>query len=521
MKRLPIGFQTFSKMIQGNYLYVDKTKEIYNLFANGSQYYFLSRPRRFGKSLLITTLAEIFLGNKELFKDLWIYDKIEWDQYPVIHLDFSNVEYDNAEILKKSLSHTLDKIAANYKVTLSPQLNYKSKFIDLIEALAKKGRVVVLVDEYDKPIIDFIEKDKRDIAIENRDILRNFYSVIKGSDKYIKFVFITGVSKFSKVSVFSGLNNLNDITIDNQFTTLLGYTHHELLHYFSDRIKTLADSLEMSVETITEKIRAWYNGYSWDGKNFVYNPFSILLLLQKNVFDNYWFSTGTPSFLTHLIKEKNQDIADYENLKVGSYIFESFDIERIEVASLLFQTGYLTIKKTKMEHFPVMDFWLGYPNVEVRQSFLRHLLTEYTGKDFTENAKIVAQLTETIETARLTQFFDIIRSLFASIPYNIFIGDRESYYHTVIYLVLRLMGVRIQSEVQTHTGRIDAVIETANHIYIMEFKLGTPEDALKQVKEKKYYEKYLTSKKSITLAGIGFDKELRNITDYKIETLKS
>lgn len=265
MKHLPIGIQTFSKLIKGNYLYVDKTKTIYNIFSQGGQYYFISRPRRFGKSLLVSTLKEIFSGNKDLFKDLWIYDKLDWKKHIVITLDFMKISFDTPETLKESLKQFVYEKAVCHGMSLSENKDYKQAFVELIEKLSRKGRIVILIDEYDKPIIDFIEN--QDVAHSNRDILKNFYSTLKGLDEYLDFVFITGVSKFSKVSVFSDLNNLTDITLDEKYATMLGYTHRELLEYFNDRLDELAG--DEKKDELVKDIRSWYNGYSWDGKNFV------------------------------------------------------------------------------------------------------------------------------------------------------------------------------------------------------------------------------------------------------------
>lgn len=519
MKKLPIGIQTFRTLIEDGYLYVDKTEDIHNLLTQGGKYNFISRPRRFGKSLLISVLKELFSGNKELFDGLWIYDKMEWKSYPVIHLDFLGLKYGNPEELMQTLEYMLDQNAHSYDIQLKEN-GYDKRFKELIQELAAKSKgngIVILVDEYDKPIINLI--DNPSIAKENRDVLRTFYETIKGEDAHLEFVFITGVSKFSKVSIFSGLNNLDDITLDERFPTLLGYTQEELEGNFEKYIDIMAKKLDISRDELLKYIREWYNGYSWDGRNFLYNPLSILQLFSKNAFDNYWFATGTPTFLTKLIKEKRKNIGDFEMLKVGSYIFESFDIESIEVASLLFQTGYLTVKEKKVTHFPRADFWLSYPNREVRESFIRHLLKEYSGQEFTEGARVLDLLVQTVEAGQLKQFFEAMKSLFAAIPYNIFIADREAYYQTVVYLVLSLLGMNVDTEVQTNVGRIDAVIRTEKRIYVMEFKTTTSDDALAQIKEKKYYEKYMNSGLPITLVGIGFESDNRNLSDYMFEDL--
>jgi len=513
MKNLPLGIQTFSKLINGNYLYVDKTKSIYDLISSGGEYYFLSRPRRFGKSLLVSTLAELFSGNKELFKDLWIYDKIEWTPYPVIHIDFSKIDFETPGKLKESLKSFLNKTARSVGLKLDKDNSYKESFIELIEKLSVKGKVVILIDEYDKPVIEFLEKGKIDTAKEIRDVLKSFYGVLKGSDFYLKFVFITGVSKFSRISIFSDLNNLTDITLSEEFSTLLGYTEAEMHHYFSFYIEKMSKKQKMPVPDLIEKIRHWYNGYSWDGVNFVYNPFSILHTFNACNFKNFWFSTGTPGFLLQLLKNRKSEIMNFENFPVKSYTFDTYDLEHLDIAALLFQTGYLTIKKITQGDEDE-TYHLSYPNREVRVSFLSHLFGDFIRQDMSLSTQALDRISKTIKTENIELFIQEIKSLFASIPYQIFIDEKEAYYHTVVYLILRLSGGVVQSEVSTNTGRIDAVLETANHIYIMEFKVGTAQEGLTQIKTMKYYEPYQGSGKKIILVGVGFDPGIRNIGDY-------
>jgi len=518
MKHLPLGIQTFSKIIEENYLYVDKTKEIFTLLSSGGQYYFLSRPRRFGKSLLVSTLKEIFSGNRELFNGLWIYDKIEWETYPVIHIDFSKIRYKTPEILEKSLEKTIKKIAKSCNIRLDADSNYKDGFAELIEELSAKNRVVILIDEYDKPIIDNI--DNREIAMGNRGVLKEFYGVIKASDEFNRFAFITGVSKFSKVSVFSDLNNLDDITLDKKYTTMLGYTHEELSHYFDNRLEKLEIEFKKEKQHILKEIKLWYNGYSWDGENFVYNPHSVLNLFKKERFDNYWFASATPTFLIKQIQTYHTPVEKLENYESDGSIFESYDVDRMNVISLLFQTGYLTIKKVEEISLTRRMYYFSYPNMEVKESFLEHLFSEFSRTVTDQVGGFVLRLSNKLDSDDLEEFFNILESLFASIPYDIFVKEREGYYNTIIYLLLTLIGINIKSEVHTNRGRIDAVIETENNIYIMEYKLGTAEQALAQIKEMKYYEKFLISDKNIKLIGIGFDVEQKNIGDYKIEALQ-
>ncbi len=519
MKKLPLGIQSFGQLIRDGHTYVDKTQGIYNLFADGGKYYFLSRPRRFGKSLLISTLSEMFSGNKELFKGLWIYDRIEWIKHPVIHIDFAGMRYRNEAEMDETLNYLIDENAKKYNIRLTGK-SFDKKFKDLIMELSKEEQVVVLIDEYDKPIIDFV--DQKEIAESNRKTLANFYSIIKATDQYLKFAFLTGVSKFARVSVFSGLNNLHDITISKHFSTLLGYTHEELLRHFGGYIDLMAAEMNIDRDLLVEKIQTWYDGYSWDGTNFVYNPFSILSLFKENSFDNYWFSTGTPSFLVRMIKEKNIDITRFDNLPVSHYAFDSFDFETMDVIPLLFQTGYLTIK----EIFTIRDsrrFRLNYPNKEVRDSFFTYLFQAFTDKGPGISTEILDRLSEAIDSDDPDRIISELKVLFASIPYNIFIDGKEAYYHTVIYLALKLAGADTMTEEPTNKGRIDAVLETEQKIYIIEFKLGKGKEkaALEQIKNKGYHEKYLNRGKQVVLMGVGLDPEERNIGGYIAENFSS
>lgn len=516
MKKLPLGIQTFKRIIEENYLYVDKTKDIYNLLTSDGIFFFLSRPRRFGKSLLVTTLKEIFSGNKELFRNLWIYDKIEWKKYPVIHIDFLGMNYSKgSELFESTFFDKIKSIGIDYGIKLKSN-DYKSAFKELITELSKIEKVVILIDEYDKPIIEHIEKIP--LALENRNILKGFFEILKESEQNIKFAFLTGVSKFSKVSVFSGLNNITDITLDEKFSTLLGYTEDELKSYFTEHLKKMAEKSEVSDNYLVQTIKNWYNGYSWNGENFVYNPYSILSLFNHKDFGNYWFVSGTPTFLIKLIKNFETKIETLEKVTVQKSIFESYDIDNMSIEPLLFQTGYLTVKEIIKYDITNKDYILSYPNLEVKESFLRHILNS-----FTEAKKdcevIIDRLYKTLKNNDLAEFFKILTSMFSDILFEIFIKDKEAYYHTIIYLVLKLIGVRIRTEILTNLGRIDALIETENQIFILEFKLGTAQKALKQIESMKYHEAYISSGKSITLIGIGFDTRKRNIKNYLVKKL--
>ena len=516
-KKLPLGIQTFRDLIAEDYLYIDKTKEIFELLTGGGKYFFLARPRRFGKSLLVSTLKEILLGNRELFEGLWIYDQLEWRQHPVIHLDLTALVYDNQTFLGQSLERALQKIGDSHQISLT-SMNYKTQLIELIEKLSVKGKVAILVDEYDKPIIDKI--DEPEVVAKNRELLRDFYAALKAADQYIKFVFLTGVSKFSRVSVFSGLNNLNDITHDSAFSTLLGYTQEEMEHYFDGMIQRMTQTLDIGREDLLTEIKNWYNGYSWDGRQFVYNPFSILSFFKKETFDNFWFSTGTPTFLIKLIRSKKVAISDFENKTTDHSVFESFDIDRLSVVPLLLQTGYLTVKA--VEKISIRNrYTLTYPNVEVKEAFLKYLLADFSDTPVYETGGRILDLVQSLLNDDIDGFFARLKSIFASIPYNMFVADREGYYQSVVYLALSLVGMNISSEIQTNDGRIDAVIETSHRTIILEFKLGSPEDALKQIKNKDYHLPYIQNFKRITVIGVGFDKTTRNISGYLSEDLTS
>lgn len=510
MKKLPIGKQDFATLISNDYIYVDKTEIIYKLITTGSSYFF-SRPRRFGKSLTLSTLKEIFSGNKDSFKGLWIYDKIDWKKYPIIHLDFSLIDT-RQKTLDKALSDALTDISDSYKLVLKDD-TLKAKFDDLINQMSVQGQVVILIDEYDKPIIDFIEDIPK--AEENRDVLKNFYSVLKGNDANIKFLFITGVSKFSKVSIFSDLNHLDDITLTNAYSTLAGYTETELDFYFPEYLKLADDELSKYIDNVRLAIKNWYNGYSWNGKNFVYNPFSLLCFFANFRFEDFWFKTGTPTFLMKLIKEKYKRVDKFENLWMDGIAFDKYDISNLDLLPLLVQTGYLTIKSVD----PIKNkYLLSYPNNEVRKSFEIYLLSALAEKPFDINSSLLNDVTAALQNNDIDKFINLLKTLFKGITYPL-IEEKESYYHSIFYLVIKLLGFDIETKILTSDGRIDAVIKMETHIYIIEFKLGTAQKAIDQIKEKQYHLKYEADKKELVLLGIGFNVKKKNIGDYITESL--
>lgn len=512
LKDLPISIASFPKIVNKNLVYVDKTPYLHPLVKKGG-IYFLSRPRRFGKSLLISILKQIFNGEKELFKDCWIYDRIEWEKYAVIHLDFLGIDYKKLG-LEKALSNKIDKIARQYGVKCEGD-SCKERFGNLLEDLSPGKGVVVLIDEYDKPILDYLEEHNLDTARENRDSLRNFYSVLKSQEENIEFLFITGVSRFSKMSIFSELNNLEDLTLRRDYAKMLGYTQEEIETYFSAYIDLWIEKNESTKDRLLERVQDEYNGYSWDGENFVYNPYSINLFFKSLDFKRYWFGTGTPTFLVKNMMEKNLNIENIENIQVREEFFNQFDIENIDTDLLLFQAGYLTVKKYDGERYT-----LSYPNKEVQSAFFHFLLEKYSDKRHRDIAKIIPKIKETLQEKNIDSFIERIKVLFAGIPYNISLPRYEAYYHSIIYIVLKMTGIDILTEKETNIGRIDAVAETGKYIYIIEFKMGGAGEALEQILEKKYYEPFRLKEKQIVLLGIGFSQEERNISGYKHMTLE-
>ncbi len=507
MKKLPIGISTFEEIITENYVYVDKTKEAFELIDNG-KYYFLSRPRRFGKSLFLDTLRNVFEGKKELFEGLYIYDKWDWSRkYPVIRISFNTGDFDSLDGLKQRIREILDINQRDLGVECREGLSIEGCFEELIYQVHKKynQRVVILIDEYDKPILDNIENT--DLAKKLRDQLKKFYSAIKGSDEYIKFTFMTGVSKFSKVSLFSGLNNLDDITINPNYATICGYTHRDLETVFAEHLRGQD----------YEKIRRWYNGYKWLGEP-VYNPFEILQFISNNfLYRNYWFSTGTPTFLLKLIEQNNYFLPDFENIIKDDSLIDKFDVGQIDLEILMWQTGYLTIDsyETILEK---MEYKLKIPNLEVQQS-LFGVIADYITK--TNNySKNYSNVVRSLLSKNFDDFEKHLLSIYASIPYNHFTNnpmyEKEGYYVSIFYAYMKGMGVDVIGEDVTNKGRIDLTIIFPEAIYIMEFKVDG-NDGLKQLKERKYFEKYLSYGKPIYLIGIEFDSKDRNVKNVEWE----
>ncbi len=516
LPNLPTGESSFESIRQNGNLYVDKTRHIFKLVDEG-KYYFLSRPRRFGKSLTISTLKCLFQGKKDLFDSLWIseHGDMEWKEHPVVIIDFNELAHETPENLKCSLSNNLFRIADQYDITLKDSL-LQGQFAELIISLFKKtgNPVVVLVDEYDKPIIDHLGKGDNaiEIAKQNRDIMKSFFGVLKGGNVVpcLRFLFITGVSKFSRVSIFSELNNLTDLTMNRKYADMLGYTQVEVESCFSGYIDQFAHEIGMSSLEIVKNMQLFYNGYRFSEADIrVYNPFSVLRALDEKAFKKYWFETGTPTFLINLLKDNNWYLPTIENMHSTEAMFSVYEIEHLQIEALLFQTGYITIKDID-EGLYTFD----YPNQEVKTAFLEQLFHSYTG-DIQGNARFML-LGKFLRDEALNEFIKTMTAIYASIPYVLETKRDEAYFHTIFYLMVCASGVNARSEVLTCKGRIDLVMEFEEKIYIIEFKCNQSADAaLKQIHEKKYADPYRNSGKKISLIGINFDTKQRNISEWK------
>ena len=528
MKRLPTGRQNFKEIITQDLVYVDKTRQVYDMVSNGSLYFF-PRPRRFGKSLLVSILRYLFSGEKELFKDLYIGRETDydWTPHPVLQFNFSAYGH-KVEHLEEALTEQLGQYAKEYDIEISTS-SLSSRFQSLVERISLKDRpVVVLVDEYDKPIVDFLtEPDK---AKKNQDVLRDFFSPLKDLDAqgHLKFLFITGVSKFSKVSLFSDLNNLTDLTIHALSHDLLGITQDELLLYFDEHIKNAASKLEMDVEQLLYGIKLWYNGYSWDAETRLYNPFSLLSFFGANDFGNFWFATGTPTFLVNSIRDRGIDPQELEDKEVSYSFFDKFTLEGLDMVGLLFQTGYLTIKNKRRRGFET-NYFLGYPNTEVSKSLYHNLLEAFTFKPNSTVGNSLLKMQRGLEEGNIQLFVDHLKILLSDISYHLLpkkknsqteFGAWEGYFHTIVYLITSFMGLYVQSEITKHKGRLDLLAEADDFIYLMEFKLGgQAAAAIQQIKDMEYAASLKGSKKTAYLVGINFSKEERNVSGWEAEVL--
>ena len=513
MKKLPIGISTFSEIIKGNAYYVDKSKYVRQLCDSG-KYYFLSRPRRFGKSLFVDTLKCAFEGQRDLFKGFYLEKNWDWqDIHSVISLSFGRGIVKERDELDHRILALLSEQAEYHDVTCRQTL-VADRFAELIREVWKQtGKsVVILVDEYDKPILDHIENPAK--AEEMRDGLKNFYSVIKDSDRYIRFCFITGVSKFSRVSIFSDLNNLEDISLQPEMGALCGYTEKELTGTFQERL----DGVDINT------LREWYNGYSFLGKERVYNPFDVLLFLKKRQYGNYWFESATPSFLIKLLYRNKVYIPDLSRIEIDQGLLSGFDLARLLPEAVLFQSGYLTVKSVETLAPGQRIFTLDYPNQEVRVSLNMHLLNYFTSSGAVTGS-LRLKMSKALKSKKMDQIKTLIQSLFSSIPCEWYTAgdlDRyEGYYASVIYAFLASLGFDLHLEESSSHGRADLVLKTDQTVYVMEFKVveivGDGKKAIDQIREKKYHDSYAGSGKDVVLVGMDFSRKERNLVEFAFE----
>jgi hypothetical protein len=518
-QKLPIGIQDFVSIREDGFVYLDKTKQIYELITNSGKTFFLSRPRRFGKSLLCSTLAAVFEGRRELFQAIAGQGALsidhldwEWKEYPVIRLDLNPGDYSNGiRILNNQINLTLALYEKKYQICFDYKDDIAVRLRNLIIELYEKQRekVVVIIDEYDKPLLATIDNPK--LHKEIRDAIKGFYGVLKSCDEYLKFVFLTGVTKFSQVSVFSELNNLTDISLNPTYSDLCGITQEELETIFEPEIAHITQENDLDRQEYLDNLKRFYNGYRFSRKpQTVYNPFSLLNhFYDEGQFETYWFATGTPTFLIKLIDEQKLNILNLEKNNVMLADCQHFDLENMDALPILYQSGYLTIID-----YQDRIFTLDYPNEEVRSSFAKSLLEYYIRKSSDSINPSAASISLSFIKGDVEKAMDDLKSFYASIPYNIQLRD-EKYYQTIAHLVFRMLGLYCISEVCTSNGRIDSIIETRGYIFCFEFKLnGTAEEALRQIDSKEYLIQWKNSGKKLFKIGAEFDFEKRNISRW-------
>ena len=519
MEKVATDIYTFSELRGGGFTYVDKTDALHAMASRdvGKQF-FIARPRRFGKSLAVSTLKSLFEGRRELFAGLAIEPKWDWSKkWPVLHLDMGSMQAGSAaefrELLTDHLSDRARELGADGLSGSSPAVLFK-RLIDALAAKSPDGRMVLLVDEYDKPLLGHLMKPD---VTEFRDALKAFYSVIKTLECRQRFTFITGVSKFSKVSIFSDLNNLKDWTMHPKAATLFGYTHDEVLKYFPGRIHELAEANGFTDEEAFARIIEWYNGYKFHhAAEPVINPVSLGLCFDNNEFANYWSKTAVPTFLIDILKRHP---LDFSTIDISDDRLEAYEPDNPDITTLLYQTGYLTLSGCE-DIGGTRLYSLDFPNREVRESFLRRLVPAYTGLDdaYAESAQFKAA--KALYAHDVPKFLKALKAFFANIPYDLTDRQNEQMWQTIVYVVLRSIGVNVHGEVKTNEGRIDMVAELPDDIYIVEFKLDRPAaEAMEQIRGRDYAGKYALSKKRVTLVGISFSSEKRTIVEELVEEM--
>ena len=511
--KYPIGIQAFEKLRTDGFVYVDKTALVHRMVQEGN-YYFLSRPRRFGKSLLISTLKAYFEGKRDLFRGLAMEQlEQEWRVHPVLHLDLNIEKYASQESLDNILESNLIQWEKLYGADPSER-SFSLRFAGIVRrAYEKTGeRVVILVDEYDKPLLQSISN--KALQDEYRATLKPFYGVLKTMDGCIRFALLTGVTKFGKVSVFSDLNNLNDISMDNRYTEICGISEKELHQYFNEDIQKMADKDGVTYEDMSERLRQNYDGYHFaPNTGGMYNPFSILNVLSRLQFGSYWFETGTPTYLVELLQKNDYALAEMDNIIVGFETLSGIDAADTDAIPVIFQSGYLTIKDFDSRF---QSYTLGYPNKEVEMGFTKFLLPYYTASRSTRSTFEIQNFVREVESGDIDGFFTRLRSFFSDTTYEV-IRMQELHYSNVVYIVFKLLGFYTQVEYHTSNGRIDLVLQTPDYIYVMEFKLnGTAEEALQQINDKGYALPFASDTRALYKIGVNFSPETRNIERWVV-----
>lgn len=510
----PVGIQSFDEIRKGGYIYIDKTEYIHELIKNG-KYYFLSRPRRFGKSLLISTIEAYFLGKKELFNGLAMENlEKEWIEYPVLHIDLNNQKYEYKDSLDEILNNTLTHWEELYGAR-EAESSLSLRFQGVIQRAAEKAgkNVVILIDEYDKPMLQAIGNE--DLLTEYRNTLKAFYGTLKSCDRYIKFALLTGVTKFSKVSVFSDLNNLMDISLSRRFANICGITEHELHRDFKEDIKIMAEKNDMTEEEMKDTLKIWYDGYHFaDKSEDIYNPFSILNTFAEMQLGSYWFETGTPTFLVELLKKSNYDLNRFNNEMASSDSLGGIESIYVNPVPILYQSGYLTIKDFDKEF---RLYYLGFPNREVEEGFNRFLLPYYASVENGNTTFHIKSFINDVRNGDIDSFMLRLQSFFADTPYEL-ARELELHYQNVLFIVFKLLGFYTEAEYHTSNGRIDMIVKTNNYIYVMEFKLnGSAEEAIKQINEKEYAKPFASDTRKLLKVGINFNNQIRGIEKWIVE----
>ena len=512
--KYPIGIQNFESLRREGYVYIDKTALVWEL-ANQGRYYFLGRPRRFGKSLLISTFEAYFQGKRELFEGLAIEQmESDWKTYPIFHIDLNAKQYISREALLEILNMHLERWETKYSCEKYKDRSPEERFIHVIEAAYEQTGmpVVILVDEYDKPLA--LNLDNEELQDEFRGILKAFYGVMKSCDRYIKMGFLTGVTKFSKVSVFSDLNNIDDISMWDRYVTICGITEEEIRNNFDAEVEQLAISAKMTKDQCYEELRRRYDGYHFCEDSIgIYNPFSLLSTFNKKKFGDYWFETGTPTFLVNLLKQTSFNLYDIEDEAISSDLLGSVDSMKVNPIPVIYQSGYLTVKDYDPEF---KEYHLGFPNEEVRTGFFSFLLPIYTNAKQNVSQFSIAKFVREVRSGQPESFMTRLSAMMADTDYRI-VGEAELYFQNFLYVFFRLLGIYVEVERATSDGRSDMIVQTSDYIYIFEFKLDkTAEAALQQIEDKGYAKPFATDLRKLYKVGVNFSSEKRCVDDWRI-----